>query len=166
MYYPSHTTIQALMTFLPSFLMISISYATSFFRLPSFFNTAITVSPSKENTIRGRTTLYKLLTLLLLLWELWTKMGHRVCEWTRWYLLDHSAVLTTKVLKRLCLSWLYAPGKSRRRGCRSDIANVSLPAKAIQDHTTRNNSTFFLQCNVNVGGEWLCSQINLYGQIR
>ena len=56
MYSPSHTTLQALMTFLPSFLMISISYATSFFRLPSFFNTAITVSPSKENTIRGRTT--------------------------------------------------------------------------------------------------------------
>merc|ERR1712228_503124 len=32
------------MTFLPSFLMISISYATSFFRLPNFFNTAITVN--------------------------------------------------------------------------------------------------------------------------
>ena len=123
----------------------------------------------KYHQIRRYQPLYKLLTLLLLLtmlWGLWTKMRHRVCEWTRWYLLDHSAVLTTKVLQRLCLSWLYASGKSRRRGCRSDIANVSLPAKAIQDHTTRNNSTFFLQCNATVGGERLCSQINLYGQIR
>ena len=60
MYSPSHITLQALMTFLPSFLMISISYATSFFRLPSFFNTAITVSPS----IDGGSTTYTILRLL------------------------------------------------------------------------------------------------------
>lgn len=35
---------EALMTFLPSFLLIAISYATSYFRLPNFFNTAITVN--------------------------------------------------------------------------------------------------------------------------
>ena len=32
------------MTFLPSMLLVSISYATSFFKLPNFFNTAITVN--------------------------------------------------------------------------------------------------------------------------
>ena len=35
---------EALMTFLPSMLLVSISYATSFFKLPNFFNTAITVN--------------------------------------------------------------------------------------------------------------------------
>ena len=34
----------ALMTFLPSMLLIAISYSTSYFRLPNFFNTAITVN--------------------------------------------------------------------------------------------------------------------------
>ena len=37
-------TNEALMTFLPSLLLITISYATSYFRLPNFFNTAITVN--------------------------------------------------------------------------------------------------------------------------
>ena len=37
-------TNEAMMTFFPSMLLISISYATSFFRLPNFFNTAITVN--------------------------------------------------------------------------------------------------------------------------
>ena len=37
-------TNEALMTFLPSLLLITISYATSFFCLPNFFNTAITVN--------------------------------------------------------------------------------------------------------------------------
>ena len=35
---------EALMTFLPSMLLITISYTTSFFKLPDFFNTAITVN--------------------------------------------------------------------------------------------------------------------------
>ena len=34
-------TSETMMTFFPSFLLISFSYATSFFRLPNFFNTAI-----------------------------------------------------------------------------------------------------------------------------
>ena len=37
-------TKEAVMTWLPSLLLIIISYATSFFRLPNFFNTAITVN--------------------------------------------------------------------------------------------------------------------------
>ena len=37
-------TNEAMMTFFPSMLLIAISYATSFFRLPNFFNTAITVN--------------------------------------------------------------------------------------------------------------------------
>ena len=37
-------TNEALMTFFPSLLFITISYATSFFKLPNFFNTAITVN--------------------------------------------------------------------------------------------------------------------------
>ena len=37
-------TNEAVMTFFPSLLLITISYATSFFKLPNFFNTAITVN--------------------------------------------------------------------------------------------------------------------------
>ena len=37
-------TNEAVMTFFPSLLLIIISYATSYFRLPNFFNTAITVN--------------------------------------------------------------------------------------------------------------------------
>ena len=37
-------TQESLMTFFPSLLLIAISNATSFFRLPNFFNTAITVN--------------------------------------------------------------------------------------------------------------------------
>ena len=37
-------TNEAMMTFFPSMLLIFISYATSFFKLPNFFNTAITVN--------------------------------------------------------------------------------------------------------------------------
>ena len=37
-------TNEAMMTFFPSILLISISCATSYFRLPNFFNTAITVN--------------------------------------------------------------------------------------------------------------------------
>ena len=39
-----HLTQESLMTFLPSLLLIAISNATSFFKLPNFFNTAITVN--------------------------------------------------------------------------------------------------------------------------
>ena len=37
-------TNEAVMTWLPSLLLITISWATSFFKLPNFFNTAITVN--------------------------------------------------------------------------------------------------------------------------
>ena len=37
-------TNEAMMTFFPSLLLITVSYATSFFKLPNFFNTAITVN--------------------------------------------------------------------------------------------------------------------------
>ena len=39
------------MTFLPSLLLIAISNATSFFKLPNFFNTAITVNLSVMLTL-------------------------------------------------------------------------------------------------------------------
>ena len=44
-------TNEAMMTFFPSLLLITISYATSFFKLPSFFNTAITVNLTVMLTI-------------------------------------------------------------------------------------------------------------------
>ena len=44
-------TNEAVMTFLPSLLLISLSYSTSFFRLPNFFNTAITVNLSVMLTL-------------------------------------------------------------------------------------------------------------------
>ena len=44
-------TNEAVMTFLPSLLLITISYTTSFFKLPNFFNTAITVNLTVMLTI-------------------------------------------------------------------------------------------------------------------
>ena len=44
-------TNEAMMTFFPSLLLIAISYATSFFKLPNFFNTAITVNLTVMLTI-------------------------------------------------------------------------------------------------------------------
>ena len=44
-------TNEAMMTFFPSILLIAISYSTSFFRLPNFFNTAITVNLSVMLTL-------------------------------------------------------------------------------------------------------------------
>ena len=39
-----HFAQESIMTFLPSLLLITISNATSYFKLPNFFNTAITVN--------------------------------------------------------------------------------------------------------------------------
>ena len=44
-------TNEAVMTFFPSLLLITISYTTSFFKLPNFFNTAITVNLTVMLTI-------------------------------------------------------------------------------------------------------------------
>ena len=44
-------SIEALDTFLPSLLLILLSYVTSFFKLPKFFNTAITVNLSIMLTV-------------------------------------------------------------------------------------------------------------------
>ena len=44
-------SIEALDTFLPSLLLILLSYVTSFFKLPKFFNTAITVNLSVMLTV-------------------------------------------------------------------------------------------------------------------
>ena len=44
-------SIEALDTFLPSLLLILLSYITSFFKLPKFFNTAITVNLSVMLTL-------------------------------------------------------------------------------------------------------------------
>ena len=44
-------SIEAINTFLPSLLLILLSYITAFFKLPKFFNTAITVNLSVMLTI-------------------------------------------------------------------------------------------------------------------
>ena len=44
MIFKRRLTNEAVMTFLPSLLLITITYTTSFFKLPNFFNTAITVN--------------------------------------------------------------------------------------------------------------------------
>ena len=44
-------SIEAINTFLPSLLLIILSYITAFFKLPKFFNTAITVNLSVMLTI-------------------------------------------------------------------------------------------------------------------
>ena len=83
---------EALMTFLPSFLLIAISYATAYFRLPNFFNTAITVN------------LTVMLTITTLLISVVSKLSQTsYIKWIEYWLIFAQLVPFTQVL---LITWM------------------------------------------------------------
>ena len=80
-------TNEAMMTFFPSLLLIIISYATSFFKLPNFFNTAITVN------------LTVMLTITTLLISVVKKLANTsYIKWIKWWLIFAMLIPFTQVI--------------------------------------------------------------------
>ena len=88
-------SIEAINTFLPSLLLIILSYITAFFKLPKFFNTAITVNLSVMLTI---TTL-----LIRVLNKLPTTS---YIKWIEYWLIFALMVPFTQVIFITVLQWL------------------------------------------------------------
>ena len=80
-------TNEAMMTFFPSMLLITISYTTSFFKLPNFFNTAITVNV----TVMLTTT-----TLLISVVKKLAQTSY--IKWIEWWLIFAMLVPFTQVI--------------------------------------------------------------------
>ena len=87
-------TNEAMMTFLPSLLLITISYATAFFKLPNFFNTAITVNVTV------------MLTTTTLLISVVKKLAHTsYVKWIEWWLIFAMLVPFIQVILITTLEW-------------------------------------------------------------
>ena len=89
------------MTFFPSFLLITISYATSYFRLPNFFNTAITVNL----TVMLTTT-----TLLISVVKKLAKTSY--IKWIEAWLIFAMLIPFTQVILITCIEWLRDKNKN------------------------------------------------------
>ena len=88
-------TNEAMMTFYPSLLLIIISYATSYFRLPNFFNTAITVN------------LTVMLTTTTLLISVVKKLAPTsYIKWIEAWLIFAQLIPFTHVILITCIEWL------------------------------------------------------------
>ena len=88
-------TNEALMTFFPSLLFIIISYATSFFRLPIFFNTAITVN------------ITLMLTTTTLLISVVKKLAQTsYVKWIEAWLIFAMLIPFIQVILITCIEWL------------------------------------------------------------
>ena len=89
-----HLTNEAMMTFFPSLLLITISYATSFFKLPNFFNTAITVN------------LTVMLTTTTLLISVVKKLAQTsYIKWIEWWLIFAMLIPFTQVILITGMEW-------------------------------------------------------------
>ena len=88
-------TNEAVMTFFPSVLLIIISYATSYFRLPNFFNTAITVNL----TVMLTTT-----NLLISVVKKLAKTSY--IKWIEAWLIFAMLIFFTQVILITCIEWL------------------------------------------------------------
>ena len=95
-------SIEAINTFLPSLLLIILSYITVFFKLPKFFNTAITVNLSVMLTI---TTL-----LISVLNKLPTTS---YIKWIEFWLIFAQLVPFTKALLITVIQWMM----EKEEGC-------------------------------------------------
>ena len=83
-----------MMTFFPSLLLIIISYATSFFKLPNFFNTAITVN------------LTVMLTITTLLISVVKKLANTsYIKWIEWWLIFAMLIPFTQVIFITGIEW-------------------------------------------------------------
>ena len=88
-------TNEALMTFFPSLLFITISYATSFFKLPNFFNTAITVN------------ITLMLTTTTLLISVVKKLAQTsYVKWIEAWLIFAMLIPFIQVVVITCIEWL------------------------------------------------------------
>ena len=87
-------TNEAMMTFFPSLLLITISYATSYFKLPNFFNTAITVN------------LTVMLTTTTLLISVVKKLAQTsYIKWIEWWLIFVMLIPSTQVILITGIEW-------------------------------------------------------------
>ena len=103
-------TNEAMMTFFPSILLIAISYSTSFFRLPNFFNTAITVNLSV------------MLTLTTLLISVVKKLAQTsYIKWIEYWLIFAQLIPFTQVILITCLEAL-KERKGEEREVRGEAA--------------------------------------------
>ena len=87
-------TNEAMMTFFPSMLLITISYTTSFFKLPNFFNTAITVNV----TVMLTTT-----TLLISVVKKLAQTSY--IKWIEWWLIFAMLIPFTQVVLITGMEW-------------------------------------------------------------
>ena len=88
-------TNEAVMTFFPSLLFITISYATSFFKLPNFFNTAITVN------------ITLMLTTTTLLISVVKKLAQTsYVKWIEAWLIFAMLIPFVQVILITCIEWL------------------------------------------------------------
>ena len=94
-------SIEAINTFLPSLLLILLSYITAFFKLPKFFNTAITVNLSVMLTI---TTL-----LISVLNKLPTTS---YIKWIEYWLIFALMAPFTQVILITAIQWLMEEAES------------------------------------------------------
>ena len=126
-------TNEAVMTFLPSLLLISLSYSTSFFRLPNFFNTAITVNLSV------------MLTLTTLLISVVKKLAQTsYIKWIEYWLIFAQLIPFTQVILITCLEAL----KERREE----------KMKAMRESAMERSKE---QCPVAIGGNQVKVRIQL-----
>ena len=87
-------TPEAMMTFFPSLLLITISCATSYFKLPNFFNTAITVN------------LTVMLTTTTLLISVVKKLAQTsYIKWIEWWLIFVMIIPFTQVILITGIEW-------------------------------------------------------------
>ena len=91
-------TSETMMTFFPSFLLISFSYATSFFRLPNFFNTAIA------------TNLTVMLTMTNLMSSVLTRLAQTsYIKWIEYWLIFAQLVPFVQVIIPIvCIELVYS----------------------------------------------------------
>ena len=100
-------TNEAMMTFFPSMLLIFISYATSFFKLPNFFNTAITVN------------LTVMLTTTTLLISVVKKLAQTsYIKWIESWLIFAMIIPFTQVILITVIEWLK---EERRKEIEAEI---------------------------------------------
>ena len=119
-------TNEAVMTFFPSLLLIGISFSTSFFKLPNFFNTAITVNLSV------------MLTLTTLLISVVKKLAQTsYIKWIEYWLIFAQLIPFIQVILITCLEGL-------RKNKSGD--NTSEKGEVAMERSKE-------QCSVHVGGQ-------------
>ena len=115
-------TNEALMTFFPSLLFITISYATSFFKLPNFFNTTITVN------------ITLMLTTTTLLISVVKKLAQTsYVKWIEAWLIFAMLIPFIQVILITCIEWL-----------REEKKKEDMDAKTEEKEYVRDNEPMWL----------------------